>query len=270
MSNFQNGADYLFRKKEEVKKNNARRHVRKRIVFLVVFFILAFLALIYYYSPLSRLSYINISGNSHIPESEILNLIQLKEGDLRLKANPLYLKEKLDTNPFIERFESKVDLDGRLNLVIYEKKPIGYLMQDNIQLLFSDGTLYQLNSRQYHWLMGIPLLKDFTTEDYPKLTEALLRIDDSVLCNVSEVVKYPMSYNTEMIYFEMEDGNHMFMDLDLSSNLNYYYSILKQLNAQKSCIFVDDASQNAYTSSCPWEAVSEEEAEEVEEEEDKE
>ncbi len=268
MSNIEKGPDYIFRKSEEAKQNKAKRHVRKRIVILMVLFVLAVLGMIYYYSPLSRITYINISGNDKISESEILKLIEVREGDLRVKATKAILRDKLDNNPFIASFESNIDLQGRLNLVIHEKEPIAYVMEDNPLVLFSDKTTLKLTSAQYKWIMNIPLLKDFNETEYETMTDVLLRVDKSIRSNIAEVVKSPVSYNTEMIYFAMDDGNYMFMDWDLSKNLNYYYDILKQHNNKKSCIYIDDASQNAYTSNCPWEEVEEPMEEDTEDSED--
>ena len=252
------GPDYIFQKRKSIKDTRIRRIRNRRLFYLGVFLLILLLAILYYYSDFSRFTFINISGNERMSESELLKIIDVREGDLRITNSNASIREKLLNSPFIESAAVKRKLNGELDIEITEITPLCYFYDDTILVLTDKGKTVEIPASRYSWLIDIPKATNFYDNDYEELTEALNSVKPDVLHMCLEIVRYPLSYNTSMMYFYMNDGNYVFMDPKLTDNLNYYYEILKNLKSSRACIFVDDYSKNAYTSVCPWDRVEEE------------
>ena len=259
MSEINQGPDYIFQKKKDIRRNRRNASRRRVLFFLSILFVLFAIGLAYYYSSLSRINFINISGNERIRENEILAIIDVKEGDLRLSHSNSSIRNALVNNAYIQDAEVSKSINGTLNIVITEETPLCYFYNnDKVTIVTKSKKLIQAASSKYSWLVDIPLANGFNESDVEELVSALSLVDPAVLANCLEIRRYPLSYDTTTVYYRMNDGNYMFMASKLSDRLNYYFDILKSLKVQKACIFVDEKSNSAYTSSCPWDVVEEE------------
>ncbi len=115
-------------------KDFISQHKRKFSFFagFLVFFVTLF-SLIYllYFAPIFVLKEIKIEGNSKITREEILNLLQLRGGEILYRLNLAHLEEKLKKHHWLEEVIIKRQLPSTLYIKIKERTPIAILVKNN-------------------------------------------------------------------------------------------------------------------------------------------
>lgn len=263
------GPDYLFKKISD-KKAFRKRHIRnRRLFYLGVFGVILLLFMGYYYSDFSKVSYVSVTGNHFLTSEEVVQVVDVKEGDFRLSVSTNRIKNKLEDLPIVDSVRAYF-MNGILNIEITEKKPVGYWKEKEITVLFSDMTMTQIKNRQYKWLVDIPVFSGFnrTFDKLENLVKNIDKLDVEILQSITKISLYPLRYDDKMLYVNFDDGNHVMVTMNSLAQLNdYYYPIVRKLNNKDLCIYIESSENNPYTSACPWNVV--EEAEENTSTEDK-
>ena len=73
---------------------------------------------------------------------------------------------------------------------------------------------------------------------------------------ISEIHKYPVSYDDKQMEVIMKDGNYCFMSYLALDLLENYYAVSSSIDKTKgyACIYFDDFTNSAYASICPWQS----------------
>ena len=82
---------------------------------------------------------------------------------------------------------------------------------------------------------------------------------------ISEIHRYPFSYDENMLEVIMRDGNYLYLSYYSLSMLNEYYTIASGITVteDKACIFLDEMTNSGYTSECPYWTKIEEKTDEM-------
>ena len=195
---------------------------------------------IYFISPLSKVSEIEVVGLSQVPAE----LVQEKDGIVKGQSIWTILANRTRTATLLKAASPKIK-DASIELVawnkirlnIEENPAIGYFKTEEKTFeLLADGQTIEveatLSTEEY------PELVDFTEEtQYKTLAKQLEKVSSSIIREIKEI-QYPNDIkNHQKIYLKMKDGNRVIGNLkDIGDKLVYYPSIAKQLNGKKGTV----------------------------------
>ncbi len=195
---------------------------------------------LYFISPLSKVSEIEVVGLEQVP----IELVQEKDGIVKgqsiwtVLANRYKTAESLkEASPKIKNASVELLAWNKMRLNIEENPAVGYYRsEDNSYELLADGQVIEtennLSSKDY------PELVQFTQENqYQSLAKQLNKVSSAIIKEIAQI-QYPNdSKNHLKIYLKMKDGNRVIGTLkDIGDKLPYYPSIFKQLNGKKGTV----------------------------------
>lgn len=195
---------------------------------------------LYFISPLSKVSEIEVVGLEQVP----IELVQEKDGIVKgqsiwtVLANRYKTAESLkEASPKIKNASVELLAWNKMRLNIEENPAVGYYRsEDNSYELLADGQVIEtennLSSKDY------PELVQFTQENqYQSLAKQLNKVSSGIIKEIAQI-QYPNdSKNHLKIYLKMKDGNRVIGTLkDIGDKLPYYPSISKQLNGKKGTV----------------------------------
>ena len=249
------------------KKEESKFVRMKRICFLIgVIFSLIIIITIYFISSRSNIYRIVVKGNNYLKDEDIIKLSELSSDEKYLLTFPLLVENRIKTNPLINNCVVS-RLDNRLiEINVEEKKAICY--KDNNgknQLILSNDERIDLDNSNNYLINYVPYIDGFDDEQIKLIEKNLEECDYKIINEISEIHNYPdLKYqNVELI---MRDGNYIFTSVYGLNILNHYHKIQSSyISNNKICYYFEDISGNAYSSACPWEAVEEENEENIEE-----
>ncbi|MPN48966.1 Cell division protein DivIB [bioreactor metagenome] len=172
------------------------------------------------------------------------------------------LEHRIAENPLIQSVTVTKQSGRNVLIRIQEKRIIGYTYLDQAYLVLADNTLVELAADKQAVIAELPLLVDFDNSEIAAgIGSALDKLSLEVLRNISEIHRYSTSYDENMLKIVMIDGNLIYTSLNAIDTVNNYFSILEVLKVSNSCIFIEDSSKTAYSSSCPAAATADAAAE---------
>lgn len=195
---------------------------------------------LYFISPLSKVSEIEVVGLEQVP----IELVQANDGIVKgqsiwtVLANRYKTAESLkEASPKIKNASVELLAWNKMRLNIEENPAVGYYRsEDNSYELLADGQVIEtennLSSKDY------PELVQFTQESqYQSLAKQLNKVSSGIIKEIAQI-QYPNdSKNHLKIYLKMKDGNRVIGTLkDIGDKLPYYPSISKQLNGKKGTV----------------------------------
>ena len=195
---------------------------------------------IYFISPLSKVSDIEVVGLNQVP----VELVQENDGINKGQSIWTILANRYRTANLLKNASPKIK-DASVQLVawnkmrlnIEENPEVGYYQSDDKHYeLLADGQIIEVEADATP--KDYPLLYMFTDDtQYQALAKQLEKVPASVIREIVEI-QYPNdTKNHQKIYLKMKDGNRVIGNLkDIGDKLGYYPSITKQLNGKKGTV----------------------------------
>ena len=75
----------------------------------------------------------------------------------------------------------------------------------------------------------VPLIEGYSMEELANVKYYLLKLDDKLINEISEIHRYPFSYDANMMEVIMRDGNYVFVSPIGAKMLENYYDIISSL-----------------------------------------
>lgn len=238
------------RKKDKFQDDKAK-------CFIIAFFIsLVLIVGIYFLSPYSKTYRVVVKGNHYLKDEDIISKANLSKYYL-LTFPPVHEKELLK-DPFINEVKINM-LDGNIvSIDVVENKAIGYIYEDDVsKILLIDDSKVDITKDNIYLIEKVPLIEGYAKEELKKIERGFVDIDYTIINEISEIHKYPVSYDLEQMEVIMRDGNYCFMSSSGLKLLENYYSISSSIDRNKGhvCMYMDELTNSAYVSSCPWQQV---------------
>ena len=195
---------------------------------------------IYFISPLSKVSDIEVVGLNQVP----VELVQENDGITKGQSIWTILANRYRTANLLKNASPKIK-DASVQLVawnkmrlnIEENPAVGYYQSDDKTFeLLADGQIIEVENDSA--TKDYPVLSTFTDDtQYKALAKQLEKVPASVIREIVEI-QYPNdNKNHQKIYLKMKDGNRIIGNLkDIGDKLGYYPSISKQLNGKKGTV----------------------------------
>lgn len=229
------------------------------LVFVFAFVVsLALLAFLYLISPYSKTYKVVVKGNHYLKDEYIVEKADLSK--YFLFTFPKAKRQDLLKDKLIEDVEIKMLNGNIVSIEVTEIKQIGYIYEDNeSKLLLVNDERINLDKDNMYLIEKVPLIQGYSEDELRKIEKGFEDVDYNVINEISEIHKYPVSYDKEQLEVIMRDGNYCFMSSSGLKLLENYYSISSAIDTLKghACVYFDDLTNSAYISACPWQDESE-------------
>ena len=145
-----------------------RRKKKGRFVlstFLIVVFgilVLAYIFVLY----LFKIRNMNVIGNRTVPKEEIIDLSGVHVGDNYLLLDERSLKERLETNRYLEYITSQFDYSGTLTIRLNERHAMGILQRNGYHYVIDDrGMVLENTGMSYPEGIHCPIVNGLNLPD---------------------------------------------------------------------------------------------------------
>lgn len=245
--------NYVLNKLKDARKiDKFTKNKTTCFVFAMVLGLITIISL-YFISDYSKVFKVVVENNHYLKDEDVIDLASIN--DNYLLNSPTIIKKRLKKDALID--DATITLvDGNIiNINITEVKAIGYIYEDKTsKLLLINGERIEINEDNLYLIANVPLISGYSKEDLTTISKGFENIDYSLINEISEIHKYPISYDELQLEIIMRDGNVVFVSYEDLYLLEYYYSISSSIDETKgyACIYMDGFSDSAKISTCPW------------------
>lgn len=214
-------------------KQARKKKANRRLIFYLSIFFFLISIIVYLQSPLSHVKHINVKGNVHITDDEIIKLSGITDRSNIWMLDFQTVEKSIQSNPIVDLAEVDRKLPWTIQIDIKEHFVVGYLNEErefypvlsNGEVLKDKGTnIYNGNS---------PILFNFNEDDAEylhRLAEELNKLPKNIVNLISEIHWIPTEKDKNKIHLYMTDGYMVDGTIrDFSEKMKVYPSIVSQL-----------------------------------------
>lgn len=216
---------------------------KTRIKFLNLFLILAFLACIvfgvymYFKIPIKN---IIINKTTYLNDDYILELARIKDYPEYYKYSNYRIKKNIMKSDYISDVSVKRKFFHTIEITVTEKKPLFYRDSDR-KIVFSDRS--SLAENNDFIIFRIPRLLNYVPNNiYKDFLKGMNNINGDTLSRISDIVYDPNDIDKERFLLYMDDGNMVYLTLTKFKMINYYNTVLEQLEDRKGILYLDNGN----------------------------
>ncbi|MFB4162574.1 cell division protein FtsQ/DivIB [Alteribacillus sp. JSM 102045] len=202
-----------------LKEKRKKKSNRRLIMYLSIFFILILLV-VYFQSPLSHVRHIQVDGNVHVSEGEIISMSEVEKGTSLWNVDTGAIESRLKEIIEVEEAFVSRSFPSTVSINIEEYKRMAYVeIQDKYTPILKNGEVLYDNPVSV-LPADAPVLKNFEeNRQLEAFAEELSQLGEGVLNRISEVF-----YNSE----EEGDALHLYMNdgIEVASTINNFASYM--------------------------------------------
>jgi cell division protein FtsQ len=247
--------NYLMNKRKNARTRN--RFVTHKHRLFLTGILIGFLGLtfMYFYSNYSNVYHVNVKNNVYLSRDDIVRLSGLTEYSKYLLVSSGRTEERIEAHPLVKNAEISKDDDNTITIDVEEKKAIAYLREgDQLVVWIEDDTRLPLDSSNMYLIQRLPLIEGFTAEQMTELLYGFSYVDEKLINEISEIHRYPFTYDENMMEVIMRDGNYVFVGNFGLKLLKNYHSVAASLESDENvCLYFDEVTSSGFKSACPWE-----------------
>lgn len=262
----QSSVDLVFEKQKQATQKAKMRRFKRRLFLLTSSLCILALIGLYFFSDISKVRKITISGNHYLSSEYIQKLSGINEESRYLLVFEPFSKTSLKKDPLIQDAQIKHLGNGIIQIIVTEEKAIGYRYTKQPEIILANNTIVKMEDQYAEVLAYLPLIVGFEKEEeLTKLIRAFELVEMNTIGMISEIHPFQESYDSNKIRFIMRDGKRVFSGFFTLEILNSYpdYGSIS-INR---CIYIDEMSKVPYSSLCPGQEKPEETPPEEEESE---
>lgn len=210
-----------------------KRKLKLSRVFLTLFFLFLVVFIVISLTKI-KVKGFSISGNTYYTDNEILDMTGLSKYPSFLLTNSYNVSSKVKDNKLIKRITIKKTLYGRFNVTVTENKILFYDSVNN-KSVTADGSLVS-----YYYEYSPVLVNEVNNKKvYNKLIEKMIKVNDDIFNNISEIKYEPNDIDKERFLLSMNDGNYVYVTMSKFSSINKYLDIVKTLDSKNGILYLD-------------------------------
>lgn len=217
-------------------KRQLRRKRQKRIQYsiITVLILLILIILLYMFSPLSKVSHVNVEGNKHVSTSKIKNELNIKSNTRMYTFSKRKAIDKLKEDPLIKDVDIDKQLPNTLNVSVQENSVLGLVKQKNKYIpLLENGKFLKDTSNAK--VSNVPILDGFKGEKENQMVKALRNMTDESRQFIAEISYSPEKNRQNRIEIFTTDGLQVIGDIStISDKMKYYPQMSQSLSRDKS------------------------------------
>ncbi|WP_436937045.1 cell division protein FtsQ/DivIB [Staphylococcus xylosus] len=223
-------SDYL---KEKRAKRRKRQKQIQYSVFGVLLFIII-LILIYMFTPLSKISSVEISGNNNTSKNTINKAINVKDNSRMYTYSTTNAQNKLEESTLINSAEVKKHFPNKLTVKVSEKQIVALTKKkDKYVPVLEDGTeLYDYDGNATD---NGPILEGFEKDKKEKIIQALSEMPAKVRGMIAEIKFDPQENAQNQIKLFTTDDIQILGNLNtIGKKMKYYPQMSQSLERDES------------------------------------
>ncbi|MBF0813284.1 FtsQ-type POTRA domain-containing protein [Staphylococcus saprophyticus] len=223
-------SDYL---KEKRAKRRKRQKQIQYSVFGVLLFIII-LILIYMFTPLSKISSVEISGNDNTSKNAINRAINVKDNSRMYTYSTTNAQNKLEESTLIKSAEVKKHFPNKLTVKVSEKKIVALTKKkDKYVPVLEDGT--ELEDYDGNATDNGPILEGFEKDKKEKIIQALSEMPAKVRGMIAEIKFDPQENAQNQIKLFTTDDIQILGNLNtIGKKMKYYPQMSQSLERDES------------------------------------
>lgn len=223
-------SDYL---KEKRAKRRKRQKQIQYSVFGVLLFIII-LILIYMFTPLSKISSVEISGNDNTSKNQINKAINVKDNSRMYTYSTTNAQNKLEESTLIKDAEVKKHFPNKLTVKVSEKQIVGLTKKkDKYVPVLEDGT--ELEDYDGNATDNGPILEGFEKDKKEKIIQALSEMPTKVRGMIAEIKFDPQENAQNQIKLFTTDDIQILGNLNtIGKKMKYYPQMSQSLERDES------------------------------------
>lgn len=223
-------SDYL---KEKRAKRRKRQKQIQYSVFGVLLFIII-LILIYMFTPLSKISSVEISGNDNTSKNTINKAINVKDNSRMYTYSITNAQNKLEESTLIKSAEVKKHFPNKLTVKVSEKQIVALTKKkDNYVPVLEDGT--ELEDYDGNATDNGPILEGFEKDKKEKIIQALSEMPAKVRGMIAEIKLDPQENAQNQIKLFTTDDIQILGNLNtIGKKMKYYPQMSQSLERDES------------------------------------
>jgi len=221
----------------ENKKRMKKKVKIKFVPILIALILLSTITLIVYKVSLLPIANIYIKGNNYLTDQEIIELAKIENYPSFLKTTKYRIKKRLLKSPYIKEVKVKKYMFNTIEIKVVEKN-ILCRKDENKLIVLEDGL--EINDNEKY---NIPILLNYIPDTkYKSFLKHMNKVNESVKSEISEIRYYPNEQDDDRFLLHMNDGNIVYLTLTKFSQINYYESVLDQLEGKKGILYLDSGN----------------------------
>lgn len=223
-------SDYL---KEKRAKRRKRQKQIQYSVFGVLLFIII-LILIYMFTPLSKISSVEISGNDNTSKNQINKAINVKDNSRMYTYSTTKAQNKLEESTLIKNAEVKKHFPNKLTVKVSEKQIVALTKKkDKYVPVLEDGT--ELEDYDGNATDNGPILEGFEKDKKEKIIQALSEMPAKVRGMIAEIKFDPQENAQNQIKLFTTDDIQILGNLNtIGKKMKYYPQMSQSLERDES------------------------------------
>ncbi|MDK9865135.1 MULTISPECIES: cell division protein FtsQ/DivIB [Staphylococcus] len=215
---------------EYLKEKRAKRRKRQKQIQYSVFGVLLFiiiLILIYMFTPLSKISSVEIKGNDNVSKSEINKAIDVKDNSRMYTYSTSKATDKLKDNKLIKSAKITKQMPNKLTVEVTENQIVGMTKKkDNYVPILENGT--ELKNYDGNATDDGPILVGFEKEEKEKIINELAKMPANVRGMIAEIKYDPQENLQNQIKLFTSDDIQILGNLNTIANKMKYYPQMSQ------------------------------------------
>lgn len=245
-------SSFVFEKPLIAKENRKRKKIKKLLVFLSLFVVFIVAFTFYFLSDFSKVYRVNFKGNKLLSDEYLRSLNYVKEDDYYLFSFDSRIENKFLQNKLIEKTKARHLKHNIIEVEITEKKIVGYTFEEKPIIYDYKGEQIEMTESNQFLISKIPFIDGFDQDVTKEISKYFNDVEEDIISEISEIRKYKFSYDENALMIVFRDGNYFFTSKEGLKLLNNAHGIISNLKVKPSCIFVDEVTNSAYSSNCPW------------------
>lgn len=219
-------------------KKRIKKKVKiKFIPIIITLLLIIVVGFITYSLLLLPIKNIYIKGNNYLSDQEIIEIAKIEDYPSFFKTTKYRIKKRLLKNPYIKKVNIKKYIFNTIEITI-EEKNILCRKDENKLVILEDGS--EINDNLNY---NVPLLLNYIPDTkYKSFLKHMNKVNESIKSEISEIRYYPNEQDDDRFLLHMNDGNIVYLTLTKFNQINYYESVLDQLEGKKGILYLDSGN----------------------------
>ncbi len=211
------------------KKKRRKLRIKRLFFLLLIIVVISFACVKLVNAPISS---IIISGNTILTDQEIIETANLEDYPSFFGTFSFSVRRKLVKNPYI--MDAKVSKGFfSIKIKITEKK-ILYVDSSTGNKVSIDGEFKDDKTVCAPYLVNV-----VPNNKLNGFKKAMNKIDENILCQMSQIKYDPNNIDEDRYYVYMNDGNSVYLTVNKFNKINKYNSILENIGKQNGTLYLD-------------------------------
>lgn len=244
--------DVLVREQKKVKKQNKKIKKKRFMTYVVSFIVFILLSAVLFFvlfGANAKIKNITVTGSEYFDSNNVIEKSGLSNDSNYYFIISSNIVAKFDDWEIVDVKVNKLD-NYTINIDVSDKNLVGYYTEnDQTYIVDKENNSYKYISDYFTAISKLPFINQFD-QGRDLLVEALGELDKSILEEISEIEKYPTSYDENMLKLTMTDGNFTFVNYYSFELLSNYNEIANNIKIDNACIYFDESTKTAYSQKC--------------------